>query len=486
MANFFGREIELRTLNQFLKKKTASLIVVRGRRRIGKSRLIEEFVRPCKHYFFSGVAPTKKTTAQMQRDEFAFQLGQFLNIPGIKADDWNVLFLLLAKLVENGRVIVVLDEISWMGSKDPNFLGKLKNIWDLHFKKNDELILIICGSASAWIEKNILSSTAFVGRISQSLILEELPINICCRFWGELGRNISGYEKLKTLSVIGGIPKYLEEIDPTLSSEENIKKLCFTKGGFLVDEFNNVFSDLFSRRKNEKYKKILRILSDGAKELKDICNIMNIQQTGRLTEHLNELELSGFIQRDYTWNLVDGQDSKLSHYRLSDNYSRFYLKYIDKYRTKIQRNNFAFKSLTSLSEWYSILGHQFENLVLNNRKLIQKQLGLNGEDIISENPFFQNKTNTQPGCQIDYLIQTKYDCLYVCEIRFSKNTIGSSIIEEVQQKIDRIKRPKGISCRAVLIHANGVHEEVIERSFFCSIIDFSKLLEENSSNQFRS
>lgn len=477
MASFFGREAELKLLNQFFRKKTASLIVVRGRRRIGKSRLIEEFSAGHTVYSLSGVAPTKKTTAQMQRDEFAFQLGQFLDIPGIKAEDWNVLFLLLAKLTQAGRVIIVLDEISWMGSKDTQFLSKLKNIWDSHFKKNDELILILCGSASAWIEKNVLSSTAFVGRISQSLILEELPINVCCRFWGNIEKNISAYEKLKVLSVTGGIPKYLEEIDPNLSAEENIKKLCFTKGGFLVDEFKHIFSDLFLPRRGEIYKKILGTLANGPKEVKEICAALKMKQTGKLSEYLEELSLSGFITRDYTWDLVDGQDSKLSHYRLSDNYFRFYLKYIDKYKTKIQRNSFAFKSLTTLPEWFTILGFQFENLVLNNRRFIHQALGLNSEDIVSENPFFQHKTSMQPGCQIDYLIQTRFNCLYVCEIKFSKNLIGSSVIHEVQKKIDNIKRPKGFSCRAVLIHVNGVHEEIFESGFFSEIIDFGKLLE---------
>jgi len=476
MAGFFGREAELKTLNQFLRKKTASLIVVRGRRRIGKSRLIEEFSTGHTLYSFSGIAPTKDTTAQMQRDEFAFQLGQFLEIPGIKAEDWNVLFLLLAKLTRAGRVVVVLDEISWMGSKDPQFLSKLKNIWDSHFKKNDDLILILCGSASAWIEKNILSSTAFVGRISQSLILEELPINVCSKFWRNVEKNISVYEKLKILSVTGGIPKYLEEIDPNLSAEENIKKLCFTKGGFLVDEFKHMFSDLFLPRRSEIYKKILEILAKGSKEIKEICADLKIQQTGRISEYLEELSLSGFINRDYTWDLVDGQDSKLSHYRLSDNYFRFYLKYIDKYKTKIQRNSFSFKSLTTLPEWFTILGFQFENLVLNNRKFIHQALGLKGEDIVSENPFFQHKTSAQPGCQIDYMIQTRFNCLYICEIKFSKNLIGASVIKEVQQKIDRIKRPKGFSCRAVLIHVNGVQEEIFESAFFSEIIDFGELL----------
>ena len=132
--DFIGREKELSILRRFLRKNTASLLVVRGRRRIGKSRLIEEFARPFKFYTFSGIAPTSKTTAQSQRDEFSSQLAK-QGFPHIQVRDWNDLFWLLAEKVKKGKTIILFDEISWMGSEDPDFLGKLKNTWDLHFKK---------------------------------------------------------------------------------------------------------------------------------------------------------------------------------------------------------------------------------------------------------------------------------------------------------------------------------------------------------------
>jgi hypothetical protein len=167
----------------------------------------------------------------------------------------------------------------------------------------------------------------------------------------------------------------------------------------------------------------------------------------------------------------------LSKYRLSDNYLRFYLKYISEYKTKIERNAFSIKTITALPGWDTILGLQFENLVLNNRALIHQVLGIRPEDIISENPFFQIANRKQPGCQIDYMIQTKFNTLYVCEVRFSKNPIGINIIHEVHGKIKRLKRPRGFSCRPVLIHVNGVSDDVVEGDFFSEIIDMSQFLE---------
>jgi len=181
---FIGRELEIIDLRRYLKKNTASLIVVRGRRRIGKSRLVEEFAKDIKFLSFTGLPPTKETSLQSQLNEFSRQFSEETKMPFARFEDWGAAFTYLASVTQKGRVIILLDEISWMGSKDPDFLGKLKTAWDRQFKQNNKLILILCGSASSWIEKNILSSTGFVGRVSYKLSLEELPLRDCTKFWG--------------------------------------------------------------------------------------------------------------------------------------------------------------------------------------------------------------------------------------------------------------------------------------------------------------
>lgn len=222
---FIGRKKELKQLSLLLKKKTASLVVVKGRRRIGKSRLIEEFGKSFDTVFsFAGVFPTPHTTPKDQRDHFGWQLAKIVGELPFKEDDWNGHFLRLANYTRKGRLLILLDEISWMGSLDPNFLGKLKNAWDLEFKKNPRIVLVLCGSVSTWINKNILSSTGYFGRVSLTITLKELPLDACNQFWiskkNSFG-NISAYEKFKMLSVTGGIPKYLEEIHPNLPAERN-------------------------------------------------------------------------------------------------------------------------------------------------------------------------------------------------------------------------------------------------------------------------
>jgi AAA+ ATPase superfamily predicted ATPase len=473
MPGFIGRQAELERLVETTQKSSASFIVVRGRRRIGKSRLIEEFAKGFANYYvFAGLPPEKHTTAKHQLDEFARQMARQFHTASAQYQDWSDALWAIGERVQTGKVLLFFDEISWMGSKDPTFLGKIKNAWDQQFKKNDRLVFVVCGSASSWIEENLLSSTGFVGRISYTLTLEELPLPDCNRFWPD---SIAAYEKFKILSVTGGVPKYLEEIDPKRGAEENIKRLCFTRGGFLVEEFEQVFSDVFLRD-SEFYKKILEILCAGAKEMPAIKRLLTGNQHGRVSEYLRELELAGFVTRDHTWDLKNGTDARLSRFRLKDNYLRFYLKYVKKNLGKIDRDGYALKSLTSLPEWPGIMGLQFENLVLNNRRQLHRLLRLSPEEIVNENPFYQHKTARQPGCQIDYLIQTKFDTLYVCEIKFSRNEITSTIIPEIRAKIGALSRPRGMSCRPVLIHVNGVSEEVTDSDYFAHIVDMGGLL----------
>ena len=111
----------------------------------------------------------------------------------------------------------------------------------------------------SWIEENILSKTGFFGRISLRMTLEELPLHHCNEFWGELKDKISAYEKLKVLAVTDGVPRYLEEIHPELTAEENIYRLCYQRECVLFNEFDDIFADLFQKR-SQRYKDIVRCL----------------------------------------------------------------------------------------------------------------------------------------------------------------------------------------------------------------------------------
>jgi AAA+ ATPase superfamily predicted ATPase len=471
--SFIGREAELARLAETLNKKTASFVLVKGRRRIGKSRLVHEFSKQFQeHVHFTGLPPHEEMTAQSQIDEFSRQFARNFRLPVATYQDWSDVFLALAERVRKKKTLIFFDEISWMGSKDPAFLGKIKNFWDMHLKNNPSLVFIVCGSASAWIDKNILSHSGFVGRVTFALTLKELPLKDCDKFWPKY---VSFYEKLKVLAVTGGVPKYLEEINPKECAEKNIERLCFRDGGLLVNEFEHIFSDIFLHE-SDLYRAIIRLLANGPNTVNNIIDQLNVKSRGKVNEYLWELELAGFVTRDFTWQPKTGSDSKLSKYRLSDNYLRFYVKYIEGNKNKIQRGDFSFSSMEKFSGWQGTLGLQFENLVLNNRQLLFSELGIFADDVVSSNPFFQRKTQRQRGCQIDLMVQTNVQSLYVCEIKFSKHKVGMQTIHDVKEKIERLTYPKGFSLRPVLIHVNGVTDEVIDENFFVHNVDFGELM----------
>lgn len=476
MTRFTGRKQELAELDVLLKKKVASFVVIRGRRRIGKSRLIEEFGKSAPFYEFTGLPPTRKTTAKSQRLEFLRQFKEKFGYSSIDANDWGDIFALLAKEASKGRAIILLDEISWLGSKDQTFLGKLKIAWDLYFKKNPQLILVVCGSVSSWIEKNILSHTGFVGRISLSMKIEEMPLPDCHKLVRRLGGDYPAHEFFKLLGVTGGIPRYLEEIQGGVTVDENIKRMCFRPNGLLYREFDQLFSDLFSSKK-ELYKKIITLLSYGELEPIEVSKKLGFERGGYPNRLLQELVMAGFLKKTYAWDLHSAKEKNRPRFRLIDNYCRFYLRYIQPNREKIEGGHFAEQTLSSFPGWGSIMGFQFENLVLHNRKFIFEILGLRREDILFDNPYIQNATKQQRGCQIDYLIHTRYKMLFLCEIKFSRDPIAASVIDEVRQKIEALKMPRGFSCVPILIHLNGVSESLLEKEFFPHVIDFSKILE---------
>ena len=475
---FIGRKAELERLKGLYKKKTPSLVVVKGRRRIGKSRLISEFATKISttqtFWSFSGLAPEDGISAQEQRNNFGRQLALKLKIPPMTFQDWSDAFEHLMLHIRHGDIII-FDEISWMGSKDPSFIPKLKAWWD---KQTTHMLLVFCGSVSTWIEENILKSTAFFGRINLTISLEPLSIPESAAFLRAIGMKLSAYDMYKLLSIVGGIPWYLEQFNPSLTADDNIKQLAFEKTGLLVTEFDHIFYDLFNG-KGTTYKKILNALKDGIKTLSEIRQSIEFAHSGTLSEMMDHLIVAGFVIKQSLWSFKNANPLKQSLYRISDPYMRFYLKVIEPHANVIAEGGFDQLPLSTMPGFETHMGLQLEVLLLQNRPLLLQKLGISPVDIVRSGPYRQTKTTTQKGCQIDYLIQTKTNNLFICEFKFKRREIDSDIISEMQDKISRLKTPKGFAKIAVLFHLSGVTSAVATRSYFYRIIDIVDFLEDS-------
>ncbi len=472
---FIGRKKELEHLKMLHNKKAPSLVVVKGRRRVGKSRLISEFASQNsknKLWSFAGLAPQEGMNAQSQRDHFARQLALFLKTTPVTFQDWSDAFEYLAKHLNPGD-IVLFDEISWMGSKDPSFIPKLKAWWD---KQTLPMMAVFCGSVSTWIEENILKSTAFFGRVNLTLTLEPLSIPEGASLLKESGFKGSSYDTYKLLSILGGIPWYLEQVSPGLTADHIIKQLCFEKEGLLVLEFDRIFHDLFNG-KGTTYKKILDALKDGMRTLSEIRKALDFAHSGTLSTLIGHLITAGFVKKQKLWSFKTTKPLKQSLYRICDPYMRFYLKLIEPQRGKIELDTFQDIALSQLPGFDAHIGLQLEQLLLQNRSLLLKAVGISGSDVVSDGSYRQSKTTVQKGCQIDYLVQTFTKNLFVCEFKFKRRELGIGIVDDMEEKTKALKVPKGFAKVPLLFHIGGVSSSVATGDYFYRVIDIADFLE---------
>jgi len=478
VGEFYGRADELAALAALTRKTTASLVTVTGRRRIGKSRLVEEFARRSRGHRFlalSALPPEPGVTEAVQRDAIAKSMERTLGIPPIAHSDWSDIFAHIAHNTRKGRWIVLLDEISWMARRDPAFLGRLKTAWDQLFKKNDRLILVLCSSVSSWIEQNLLSSTGFVGRVSWTVRLEPLPLEHCVLFSGLRAATSSAYDVLKMLAVTGGVPKYLEELLAERTADQNIHRLCFEPEGLLFHEFDQIFRSLFERR-SELSRRIVTALAVTRLDLGGVCAALGNQKSGVVGSYLDDLIMAGFLARDPAWELRTGKTKRQYLYRIRDNYLRFFLRYVDPRRSEIERKRFGDRPLETLRGWDTVVGLQFENLVLQNRHFVWRQCGLTPGEVAQDGPFLQTPTTRRRGCQVDYLIQTRQGPIFLCEIKFHRREVRSEVVADVEEKLRKLVKPRHTSIFPVLIHVCGVSPKVMDTGFFTRVIDFGEAL----------
>lgn len=475
-TSFFGRRAEQDDFRRLLRKKIASLVTCQGRRRIGKSRFLAECAREADHVLtFMGLPPRRSMPRQAQLDAFADQIARQTKAPRVPLDGWPTAFQLLAsQLPPRGRLVLILDEISWMAAGDPDFPGHLKTAWDTLFSKRERLVLVLCGSVSSWIEDNILNNTGFVGRCSRQFRLGPLPLPECVRFWGRRGERIATAEKLRLLAVTGGVPRYLEEIDPARTAEQNIADLCFNPAGMLFREFDGIFHDIFSRKAGT-YREIVRTLVAGPRSLDQISTALGRTRGGSLGAALRDLELAGFIARDEPFDPETGRGRpRDARFRLSDNYLRFALKYVEPARNRIANGLLKDTSLESLDAWDTIMGLQFENLVLANLDGLLARIGLDSKLVLNAGPYQQRKTLRREGCQIDLLLRTRRS-LYVFEIKF-RSRIAAGVGDEVREKVRRLKLSKTRSVRTGLIYCGELDTGIEASDEFDFLVSAEQLL----------
>lgn len=474
---FFGREDVLARLDSLWGKKVSSFVTCRGRRRIGKSTLVKHFASTsdARCIVVEGLRPADGLDNDAELASFASQLSVLTGETIPNPIDWLHAFVALDKVIDDGcRTVVLLDEVSWMAAYDKTFANTLKIAWDNYFKKHNQMIFVVCGSVSTWIKENIVDNGAFYGRRSMDVVVPELPLRDCVRFWGDAVDRTRTTDIIDVLSVTGGVPRYLEEIDPSLSATENLRRMCFVPEALLRTDFEEMFNDVITKQ-SKLAGRIVRALKDGARTVSEVAGDVGSPIGGDVSSALKQLIEARIVFADGGLNPKSGAKIRGVRYRLADNYSRFYLKYIEPVKDTIDAAAFAFVGLDQFAGWDTVMGLQFESLVVNHYAELLTPMHLDNVMIKSAAPYYKCGTKTNGGgCQVDLLVQTNTS-YHLVEVK-RKETIGREIIDEMNRKVTRLSLPRGASVRRALVYEGELVRSVVADGYFDVLIPFRKLL----------
>lgn len=475
MNHFVGRIDEIETLLQSFNSSKGTLNVIKGRRRIGKSTLIKELPNRCPKVtlrYLTSPPPLKTVTDEQERIAYAEQVKREFNLPYMPPHEtWAALIYFIVSQCTHSHTILAIDEVNWLARKSKNPIEHiLWEVWERECAYKTNFMMILSGSLASWMEKNIIASEGFVGRISVNMVLRELPLNNVRELFGSEHNKLPNRDIIKLLCAFGGVPLYLNHINPNLTAETNLLNLAYKRTGAFNNEFNQMFNELFSDD-NKMYRYILEAIgtSKSALTAREVAEKIAKHYTGRINQALSDLCETGFLKQEHAWNTKTTKLGRATKFKIADNYTAFFFRSISKQNELAERT----RRETIPDNLASILGLQFENLVSNNTDYIMDKLNIT--DPIFVGGYFQTKTQRQDGCQIDLLIQTKHR-LYVCECKLLSGKVQKSIIKEVQQKIAKLTRDSAMTVYPVLIHANGVADSVAKENYFNHIIDMSEAL----------
>ncbi len=418
LYNMIGRKKEIEILEKAFTSEKPELAAVVGRRRVGKTYLVRAFFQNKIDFEMVGLQNGDK---EQQLRNFAYSLKEAKRSERLGAvpKDWLEAFHELKEYLEalspGRKKVVFIDELPWMATAKSDFLTGFGYFWNSYASKSN-IVVIICGSATAWMIKKIINNKGGLhNRVTRKIVLQPFSLTETEAYFDARDIVFNRYQILQLYMAMGGIPHYLDQVEGGKSAVQNIDDICFHPQGLLRTEFGNLYSSLFS--KPQRYEAIVTVLASTWKGLtrSEILSATGMKDGGGLTTVLKELEMSGFISSYVPFN----KKKKDALFRLTDNYSLFYLKFI---RDIPEREAGSWKSLSQNQSWKSWSGYAFENICLQHIGKIKAALGISG--IFSRQFSFTAKPSPQHGgAQIDLLIDRMDNTISLCEMKFYNDEI---------------------------------------------------------------
>jgi AAA+ ATPase superfamily predicted ATPase len=427
-VKFIGREKEKSILKDALTSYEAEMVAVIGRRRVGKTFLIKHTYAERLVFSVTGLqnAPIKE-----QLENFAYQIKEASgsSLPLKTPENWLQAFILLIDYLKtldfSERKVVFLDELSWMSTHRSGFLRALGFFWN-SWAVDKNIVVVICGSAASWmIQKVVNHRGGLHNRITKRIFLQPFNLAETKTYFQSKHFNFNHYQISQIYLAMGGIPHYLKEVKGNKSAVQNINDICFSESGLLRDEFSRLYVALFENA--DRHIAVIRALATSNQGLskKALIEKSKLPNGGGAKTVLEELEQSGFIKVFYPF----GKKKKGALYRLTDEYSLFYLRFIE---GKIYNGEDSWTQLSQTQTYKTWSGYAFESLCLKHISQIKKALSIGGVYSIPSTFLKQGKAQ-EKGTQIDLLLDRNDQVINIFEIKYNNKEV--SISKEYASKL---------------------------------------------------
>ncbi len=428
-----GREKEIKTLQELYNSDSAELVALYGRRRVGKTFLVDSVFEETIFFRHAGLSPIEGNTIHEQLVHFY----RSLKLSGWGEDvvptTWLEAFYMLEDLVEQyadkgKRIVLFIDEIQWMDTPKAKFMTGLEAFWNGWACHKNNIMVIVCGSSSSWIlDKLINNHGGLYNRVTCEIKLQPFTLRECESYLKSRGVVMSRYDIVQAYMMIGGIPFYLKYLDKTLSLAQNIDSLFFSENAGLKDEFDRLFVTLFTNA--EEMKMIVRALSEKNRGLsrKEIVQATGIEDSGNFSKKLKALISGGFVIKYSSF----GNGKREDYYKLTDPFCLFYLKFM---KDKKKKNWINIEDTRKVMVWK---GYAFENVCWNHVSQIKDALKIGG--VATEESLWSKRGDeVSDGTQIDLIIDRKDHVVNMCEIKFYSDEF--SVDKEYHLVLERRKK----------------------------------------------
>ncbi len=472
-----GREAEKTELNRAIGSPHAELVVVYGRRRVGKTFLIRQHLRDSITFELVGLHNAELSD---QLANFANRLSECFRTKLAPPHSWLDAFQQLKQQLSQAKKernqkkrVLFIDEFPWLATRKSGFVSAFEEFWNGYAVKHTDLMCVICGSAASWmIDKVISSKGGLHNRATSTLRLSPFTLGETREFLRHAKVTWTDMQIAEWYFCVGGIPHYLQHVKKGKSVPQTIDELCFQKSGLLHNEFDKLYGALFERPEN--HLAIVRALAHKQKGLgrNELLKLSGLNSGGTLTKALNELAESGFIREFpalYT-------QRKHSLWRLTDHYSLFYLSWIEGNRTSGKQ---IWQSKVNSPKWRTWSGYAFENLCLLHVPQIKRALGISG--VLTEEASWQYAAanSLDEGAQIDLAIDRNDQSINLCEMKYSNNPfmIDKKYAAELERKL-RVFRTRTGTRKALfltLVTANGLKPNPYSINLLSNQVELSDL-----------